>query len=119
MTQEAKPGVPTLNTHDGSLVGPIAPVDDGGTDRVFLTRKTLGWSLELYPIILIQVKASAAFDVLGLDGETWCPYPGASTSASAGDIKVIRGRWKAIRITTDDVVYVKGDLGAWAYQGSL
>lgn len=115
MSQEYPPQAPSLNTHAGAVVGPLSPI--GG--YVYLTKPVLGWSPSMFPAIIIQAVASATVDVMGLDGVTWCTYPGASNSIAAGKLKVIRGRWTALRVTTADVIWVKGDLNAFAYNGEL
>lgn len=87
--------------------------------QVYLNKTFLGWSPELYPVIIIQCVASATVDVLGLDETTWCAYPGASDACAAGAMKILRGRWKALRVTTLGAVYVKGDLDWAAYNAAL
>lgn len=99
---------PALNNHKAALAGPLSPV--GGS--VILNYGTLGWSPELFPVIVLQCASGATIEVLGLDEATWIAYPG---TLSSGTLKVIRGRWKALKITTDTALYAKGDLDwqAW------
>jgi hypothetical protein len=100
---------PTLNVHKGSLRGPLEANAD---DEVILSFTTLGLSPELYPVILLQCDPAATVEVLGLDGATWLPYPGTLTS---GALKIIRGRWTALKVLTTEDVWFKGDLDwqAW------
>lgn len=86
---------------------------------IFLTRATLGFNPLLYPALLIQCEAAATVKVLGLDKTTWVTYPGASASISAGAIKVIRGRWEALKLTTLGQVWVKAELDASPYNSAL
>ena len=99
---------PALNNHKGALTGPISPV----SGAVVLNFSTLGWSPELFPVLIMQCDSGATVEVLGLDEATWIAYPGSLTS---GTLKILRGRWKALKVTTSAPVYVKGDLDwqAW------
>lgn len=117
---EHTPQAPFLNTFGGSLAGPLAAVEIESVDYVFLTKATLGWSPELYPVILVSSEAAiSAISVLSLDGETWTTYPGTTTSTNADEVAVIRGRWKGIRLTTEGPAYVKGDIIHQAYSNPL
>lgn len=117
MSQEYEPQPPSLNKHRAALTGPMSPVAVGGDSYIYLTRATLGWSPILYPVIIIQAVGAATVAVMGLDGATWCPYPGSAGSLDAGDIAVIRGRWTALRVATESNIWVKGDLDFTAYNG--
>lgn len=109
------PQPPFLNDFGATVEGPLSPV--GGV--VYLTKAMLEWSPELYPVILIQAEASATVAVLGLDEETWCPYPGASDTVAAGEIGVFRGRWKAYKVTTAGDIWVRADTEFNAYNSDL
>ncbi len=109
------PQAPFINDFKASTAGPLPPI--GGV--VYLTKATLGWSPELYPVILIQAAASATVEVLGIDDETWCPYPGTTDTVAAGEIGVFRGRWKGYKVTTADDIWVRGDLVFTAYNSDL
>lgn len=101
---------PSINRHRAAQSGPLSPV--GG--YVYIDER-LGWQPQLYPVLVFQCASGATFDVLGLDGTTWVPYP---FELATGTIKVIRGKWDAIRVTTVATVYVRGDLD-WQYWNAL
>lgn len=107
MATEYEVQQPSINRHRAAQSGPLAPV--GG--HVIIDER-LGWQPQLYPVIILQCAAGATVDVIGLDDVTWVDYP---FELSPGTIKVIRGKWSAIRVTTVSPVYVRGDLDwqAW------
>ena len=116
MSYETPPQAPFLNVFKGALVGPLSPVDG----YVYLTKGVLGWNPETFPAIVVQATgAVTAVEVLGLDGETWCAYPGTDATIGSGEVKILRGRWTAIRLATADDVWVKGDLLDAAYNSGL
>lgn len=93
---------PSLNQYRAVQSGPLSPV--GG--YVYIDTR-LGWNPGLYPVIVLQCAADATVNVLGLDGTTWSAYP---FELAPGTIKVLKGKWDAIRVTTDEPVFVRGDL---------
>lgn len=95
---------PTLNVYKGALVGPLVP---SASNEVILTHTTLGVSPETFPVILLQCDPAATVQVLGLDGATWISYPGTLT---AGSLKILRGRWVALKVSTTAPVWFKGEL---------
>ncbi len=86
---------------------------------VILNVTTLGWSPERFNALKLQCELDAEVKVLGLDEATWCPYPGAAASVTGGDVVVLRGRWKALKVITYGQVWLRGDLDHTAYNANL